>query len=341
LPKNVCCDKLTGVITGCKKMRTARLGKSELEITKVGLGTWAIGGPWLYGWGPQDDNDSIKAILEALEVGVNWLDTAPIYGFGHSEEIVAKALAQTSINPIIATKCGIVWSETVERLNCLKAKSIIAECDASLKRLKVETIDLYQMHWGEPDEDVEEGYEAMAKCVKAGKVRYLGVSNFNIEQMKRAMKIHPITSLQPPYSMFRRDIETDIIDFCGKNNIGIIVYSPIHRGMLSDKFTKEKAMSLPADDVRLMSPDFKMPNLEINLKYIEKLKQIARQNSITLAQLAIAWTLRKPEVTAAIAGARRKGQIKETAPAADKQLSADDIAEIEELLKERITKLKK
>jgi aryl-alcohol dehydrogenase-like predicted oxidoreductase len=208
-------------------MKTARLGNSELEITKVGLGTWAIGGPWLYGWGPQDDNDSVKAIIEAMEAGVNWLDTAPIYGFGHSEEIVAKALSQTSIKPIIATKCGIVWSETVQRQTCLKTESIIAECEASLKRLKVDVIDLYQMHWGDPDEDIEEGYEAMAKCVKAGKVRYLGVSNFNVEQMKRVMKIHPITSLQPPYSMLRRDIEDEILPFCKENNIGVIVYSPL------------------------------------------------------------------------------------------------------------------
>jgi len=322
-------------------MKTARLGNSELQITKVGLGTWAIGGPWLYGWGPQDDNDSIDAILEALEVGVNWIDTAPIYGFGHSEEIVAKALAKTSIKPIIATKCGLVWSETVQRETCLKTESIIAECEASLKRLKVDIIDLYQMHWPDPDEDLEEGYEAMAKCVKAGKVRYLGVSNFNVEQIKRVMKIHPLTSLQPPYSMFRRDIEDDILPFCKKNNIGVIVYSPLFKGLLTDKFTKEKAISLPADDVRQMGDDYKMPNLEINLKINGKLKQIAKRNNITLAQLAIAWTIRKPEVTAAIAGARRKRQINETAPGADITLSAGDTAEIEEILKERIAQLKK
>ncbi|MCX5632769.1 MAG: aldo/keto reductase [Phycisphaerae bacterium] len=321
-------------------MKKARLGNSDLQITRVGLGTWAIGGPWEFGWGPQDDNDSIKAILESLEAGVNWLDTAPIYGFGHSEEIVAKALKQTKVKPIIATKCSLTWGDKKERTPCLKAKSILAECDASLKRLNIEVIDLYQMHWPTPDEDVEEGYGAMAKCVKAGKVRYLGASNFSAEQMERVMKIHPLTSLQPPYSMFRRDIEEGILPFCKKHNIGVIVYSPLYKGLLTDKFTKEKAAALPPDDVRLMSPDYKMPNLEINLKYTGKLKQIAKRNNITLAQLAIAWTLRKPEVTAAIAGARREGQIKETAPAADITLSADDIAEIEELLKKRSKELK-
>jgi len=321
-------------------MKKARLGNSELQITRVGLGTWAIGGPWEYGWGPQDDNDSIKAILESLEVGVNWLDTAPIYGFGHSEEIVAKALKKTSIKPIIATKCGLTWNEKQERVPCLKAKSVLAECDASLKRLNVDAIDLYQIHWNNPPEDIEEGYEAMAKCVKAGKVRYLGVSNFTVEQMERVMKIHPLTSLQPPYSMFRRDIENDILPFCKKNNIGVIVYSPMQKGMLSGKFTPEKIAALPADDVRHIDPNYKTPRLEVNLKVVEKLTQIAKRNKITIAQLAISWAIRNAEVTAAIAGARRGGQINETAPAADITLSKDDINEIEEILKERNRMLK-
>jgi aryl-alcohol dehydrogenase-like predicted oxidoreductase len=209
-----------------------------------------------------------------------------------------------------------------------------------LKRLGVEVIDLYQMHWPEPEEDFEEAYEAMAKCVKAGKVRYLGASNYTVEQMQRVMKIHPLTSLQPPYSMFRRDIENDILPFCKKNNIGVIVYSPLYKGLLTDTFTKEKAASLPPDDVRQRSADYKMPNLEINLDTNEKLKQIAKRNKITLAQLAIGWTLRNPEVTAAIAGARKSGQIRETAPGADITLLIDDINEIEEILKKRNGMLK-
>jgi aryl-alcohol dehydrogenase-like predicted oxidoreductase len=321
-------------------MKKAKLGNSELQITKVGLGTWAIGGPWEFGWGPQDDNDSIKAILESLETSVNWLDTAPIYGCGHSEEIIGKALKQTSRKPLAATKCGLVWNDRKEKVSCLKTKSIVAECDASLKRLGVEVIDLYQMHWGSPDEDIEEGYEAMAKCVKAGKVRYLGVSNFTIEQMKRVMKIHPLASLQPPYNMFRREIEDELLPFCAKNSIGVIVYSPLHKGLLTGKFTADSVAALPADDVRKMSVDFNMPNLEVNLKFVEGLKSIAKGRSITSAQLAIAWTLRRPEVTAAIVGARRGGQIKETAGAADITLSDDDIKEIEMLLKERNEKLK-
>jgi aryl-alcohol dehydrogenase-like predicted oxidoreductase len=321
-------------------MKKAKLGNSQLQITKVGLGTWAIGGPWEFGWGPQDDNDSIKAVLESLETGVNWLDTAPIYGCGHSEEIIGKTLKQTSQKPFIATKCSLVWNEKREKISCLKTKSILAECDASLKRLGAEVIDLYQMHWPEPDEDLEEGYEAMAKCVKAGKVRYLGASNFTVEQMKRVMNTHPLTSLQPPYSMFRRDIENEFLPFCAKNNIGVIVYSPLHKGMLTGKFTAESVTALPADDVRQKSADFQMPKLEVNLKYIEKLKTIAKRNGYTVAQLAIAWALRRPEVTAAIVGARRGGQIKETAPAADITLSADDINEIEGLLKKRSKELK-
>ena len=321
-------------------MKKARLGNSDLLITRVGLGTWAIGGPWEFGWGPQDDNDSIKAIHESLEAGVNWLDTAPIYGCGHSEEVVGKALKGISKKPLIFTKCGLVWNEKKERVPCLKAKSILAECDASLKRLGVEVIDLYQMHWPEPEEDFEEAYGAMAKCVKAGKVRYLGASNYTVAQLQRVMKIHPLTSLQPPYSMFRRDIENELLPFCKKNNIGVIVYSPLYKGLLTDTFTKEKAASLPADDVRKKGADYKMPNLAINLNTNEKLKQIAKRNKITLAQLAIAWAIRNPEVTAAIAGARKSGQIKETAPGADITLSNDDINEIEEILKNRNRMLK-
>jgi aryl-alcohol dehydrogenase-like predicted oxidoreductase len=321
-------------------MKKAKLGNSELDITKLGLGTWAIGGPWQFGWGRQDDSDSTAAILESLDAGVNWMDTAPIYGCGHSEEIIGKVIRQTSVKPIIATKCSLVWNDRREKVSCLKAKSIIAECDASLKRLGIATIDLYQMHWPEPDEDLEEGYEAMAKCVKAGKVRYLGVSNCTIEQLKRIIDIHPLTSIQPPYSMFRRDIEKELLGFCAKHNIGVIVYSPMQKGLLTGKFTLEKIAALPADDVRHMDANFKMPLAETNFKIIERLETVAKRTRITLAQLAIAWTLRSPQVTAAIVGARKKGQINETAPAADITLSSDDISEIETLLKERNKKLK-
>ncbi len=197
-------------------MRTRTLGNTDLNLTAVGLGTWAIGGPWLLGWGPQDDADSIKTILQALDTGINWIDTAPIYGLGHSETIVGRALKQTSQKPIIATKCGLLWNDTNQRISCLKPDSIIKECEDSLRRLDIETIDLYQMHWNLPPEDIEIGYEAMAKCVKQGKVRYIGVSNFTVEQLDMVAKIHPLASHQPPYSMLRRQIEAESIDYCGR-----------------------------------------------------------------------------------------------------------------------------
>jgi aryl-alcohol dehydrogenase-like predicted oxidoreductase len=321
-------------------MRKAKLGNSGLEITKVGLGTWAIGGPWEFGWGLQDDNDSEKAILESIDAGINWLDTAPIYGCGHGEEIIGKVLKKISKKPLIFTKCGVLWNNRKEKYNCIKAKSIIAECEGSLKRLGIEIIDLYQMHWSLPNEDIEEGYEAMAKCVKAGKVRYLGVSNYAVEDLKRIINIHPLTSLQPPYSMFRRDAEKELLGFCDEHNIGVIVYGPIQKGFFTGKFTPEKIAALPSGDVRHKDPEFQTSRLEVNFKFVEELKPIAKRNGITLAQLAIAWTLRRPEVTAAIVGARRGGQIKETAPAADITLSADDIGEIEKLLKKRSKELK-
>ena len=321
-------------------MKKAKLGNSELQITRVGLGTWAIGGPWEFGWGPQDNNDSIKAILESIDAGINWLDTAPIYGCGHSEEIIGKVLKQISQKPLIFTKCGVLWNNRKEKYNCLKSKSIIAECEASLKRLGIEVIDLYQMHWSFPSEDIEEGYEAMVKCVKAGKVRYLGVSNYTVEDLRRIINIHPLTSLQPPYSMFRRDAEKELLGFCGEYSIGVIVYGSMQKGFFTGKFTPEKIAALPPDDVRHKDPEFQMPRLEANLEFVEELKPVAKRNGITLAQLAIAWALRRPEITAAIVGARKAGQIYETAPAADITLSADDIAEIEKLLNKRSKELK-
>ena len=321
-------------------MRTRKLGNSDLELTTVGLGTWAIGGPGQFGWGPQNDTDSIKTIFEAVDAGVNWIDTAPLYGSGHSEKIVGKAVKQLKQTPIIATKCGLLWDNKNERIPCLKKDSIKKECEDSLKRLNVEVIDLYQMHWNQPAEDIEQGFEAMAKCVKDGKVRYIGVSNFTIEQIKMVQQIHPVTSLQPPYSMLTRDIEDELMPFCKDNNIGILAYSPMYRGLLTGKFNAARVAELPAGDHRRSRPDFQEPKLSRTLELLEKLKPIARRNSRTLAQLAIAWVLRKEEVTSAIVGARKPGQIIETAPAGDWQLNTEDIKEIEELLKQREEKIK-
>ncbi len=320
-------------------MQKRSLGNTDLELTTVGLGTWAIGGPWQFGWGLQDDDEAVAAILAALELGINWIDTAPAYGNGNSEQLVAKALKQTSHKPIIATKCGILWNKKKEKVTCLKRDSVRKECHNSLKRLGIDGIDLYQMHWPDPDEDVEEGWEEMARLADEGKVRYLGVSNFNVEQIKRVQKIRPVDSLQPPYSMLHREAEDELLDYCARNNIGVVVYSPMQRGLLTGKFSAERLAGLPIDDHRRRNPEFHEPRFSATMELVERLKKIAGRNGKTCAQLAVSWVLRRPEITAAIVGARRPEQIKETAPAGDWNLSQEDIAEIENLLSERQAKI--
>lgn len=320
-------------------MQKRRLGNTDLELTTVGLGAWAMGGPWLYGWGPQDDDESINTIMHAMDEGINWIDTAAIYGHGRSESVVGRALKQMSQKPLIATKCGLCWDEQNERIPSLKAQSIRTECHNSLRRLGIDTIDLYQIHWNQPQEDIEEGWTEMARLVEEGKVRHIGVSNFTVEQLERIKKIHPPASLQPPYSMLHREVENELLGYCGKNNIGVIVYSPMQRGLLTGKFDAERVANLPEGDHRKVNPDFQPPQLEATLQLVEQLRPIAENNSKTLAQLAIGWVLRRPEVTAAIVGARKPTQIKETAPAADWELSEKDVEEIEQLLSERQAKL--
>jgi aryl-alcohol dehydrogenase-like predicted oxidoreductase len=323
-------------------MKTRKLGCSDLYITPIGLGTWAIGGgenP--YGWGSQDDLDSIDTIRCALDLGINWIDTAKGYGHGHSEEVVGKAIQGRRDQVIIATKCGILWKEDGSDIyGCLDCGSIRAEVESSLKRLNTDVIDLYQIHWPFPDEGIEEGWGAIADLVKEGKVRYGGVSNFSIEQLKRIQPIHPVASLQPPYSMLRRDVEGGLLEYCAQNDIGVIVYSPMQAGLLSGRFTRERAASLPADDWRKNSPDFNEPQLGYNLELVEALRPIAARKGQPVANLALAWTLRRPEVTGAIAGARRPAQIQETAPAAGLVLTAEDTAEIEALLARREARIK-
>ncbi|MFA5252621.1 MAG: aldo/keto reductase [Phycisphaerae bacterium] len=320
-------------------MQKRQLGYTDLKLTTVGLGTWAIGGPWQFGWGPQDDGEAIAAILAAMEKGINWIDTAPAYGCGHSEELVGKALKQIKTKPLVATKCGLLWNEKKEKVSCLKAKSIRKECEASLKRLCIDVIDLYQMHWPDPDEDVEQAWEEMARLVEEGKVRYIGVSNFNVGQIKRTEKIAPVASLQPPYSMIRRDTEKELLPYCKENNIGVVVYSPMQRGLLTGKFNKQYLKTLAPDDHRLRMPEFTEPVFSANIEFVEKLKPIAKRAGRTLAQLAISWVLRRSEVTAAIVGARRPEQVAETAKAGDWKLAAEDIEQIEQLLKERQEKI--
>lgn len=318
-------------------MQKRKLGYSDLNLTTIGLGTWAMGGgEWKFGWGPQDDQASIKAIHRALDLGINWIDTAAIYGHGRSERVVGEAIKGRRSDIIIATKCARVWEEgSIEIGKSLKADSIRREVENSLRRLDIEVIDLYQIHWPEPDEDIEEGWHTMAELVKEGKVRYVGVSNFSLEQLKRIQPIHPVTSLQPPYSMLKRDIEQSILPYCKENNIGVIAYSPMQAGLLTGKFDRTRAGNLPDSDWRSRNPYFLEPQLSINLEAIDKLKTIAGNKEISLAQLSLAWVLRKPEMTAAIVGARRPEQIEETAAASEIRLNQDDLEQIEKILIER------
>lgn len=324
-------------------MQTRKLGYSDLHLTTIGLGTWALGGgDWKFGWGPQDDQTSIEAIHAGIDQGINWIDTAPIYGHGHSEKIVGKAITGIRDSLIIATKCGRVWEgDSREIGKSLRKESIRREVENSLQRLDIELIDLYQMHWPQPDEQIEEGWGTIADLIKEGKVRYGGVSNFNLDQMKRAQAIHPITSLQPPYNMLRREIELEVMDYCGANQIGIIAYSPMQAGLLTGKFTEERVQTLPESDWRSRHPFFMEPQLQINLQLVEQLREIAEDKNISLPQLSLAWVLRRKEMTAAIVGARKPEQIEETAKAGSVQLDQDEIDRIEAILKGREKELPK
>lgn len=320
-------------------MQTRNLGNTGLELTTIGLGTWAMGGPWQFGWGPQDDDEAVAAIVKALDTGINWIDTAPAYGLGHSEELIGQALRRTGAKPFIATKCGILWNERKEKVTCLKKRSIRKECHDSLKRLGIDVIDLYQMHWPDPDEDAEEAWEEMVRLKEQGKVRYLGVSNFAVEHLDRVRRIREPVSLQPPYSMLHREAEDELLGYCAANNIGVVAYSPMQRGLLTGKFSRERLAELAVDDHRRRNPDFQEPQFSATMQLVEKLRPIAGRTKRPLAQLAIAWVLRRAEVTAAIVGARRPAQIEETAPAGDWSLGEKDIKEIEVLLAERQAKI--
>ncbi len=314
-------------------MQTKRLGNSDLDITSLGVGAWAIGGGgWAFGWGPQDDNESIDAIRGAIDEGINWIDTAAVYGLGHSEDVVAKAVAGMSKRPYIFTKCARIWNEKGEIGKSLKAGSIRRELEASLRRLKVDVIDLYQIHWPEPDEDVEEGWSTMAKLKEEGKVRWIGVSNFNAAQMKRAQAITPVTSLQPPYSLVQREVESEILPHAAATNVGTIVYSPMKNGLLSGRMTKARVENLPEDDFRKRSPYFQEPRLTATLNLVEDLRLIAAKYECTVGEVAIAWALRHPAVTAAIVGVRNRGQLAGVLKSANLNIEAADFQQIEDLL---------
>jgi aryl-alcohol dehydrogenase-like predicted oxidoreductase len=287
------------------------------------------GSGWAFAWGPQDDGESIAAIRAALDKGVNWIDTAAVYGLGHSEEVVGKAVKGMAKPPYIFTKCERIWNERREIAKSLKADSIRREVEASLRRLQIDRIDLYQIHWPEPDEQIEEGWSTLAELKAEGKVRYIGVSNFNVQQMQRAQAIAPITSLQPPYSMISPEIEESIVPYCRTNNIGVIAYSPMKSGLLSGKMTRERVAALPEDDFRRRTPNFQEPLLSRNLELAELLRGIGQRHGRTTGEVAIAWVLRRPEVTAAIVGMRSAEQVDGVIGAAEFRLSAAEVAEIE------------
>jgi aryl-alcohol dehydrogenase-like predicted oxidoreductase len=319
-------------------MQTKRLGNSGMNLTPIGVGAWAIGGNgWAFGWGSQDDDDSIAAIREALDRGVNWIDTAAVYGLGHSEEVVAKALDGVSKKPYVFTKCERTWDENREIVKCLKRDSIKREAEDSLRRLKLDVIDLYQIHWPEPDEDIEEGWTAMAELQAAGKVRFIGVSNFNVAQMERARKIAPITSLQPPYSLVSPEVGEEVLPFAAKHNIGVIVYAPMKSGLLTGAMTKERAAALPEDDFRKRALSFQEPHLSRNLALVEILRKIGAKHGRTPGEVAIAWTLKNPAVTAAIVGMRSAKQVDGVMGAAELRLSPAEVEELESYIAQPLT----
>ena len=324
--------------TDALSMPTRQLGNSNMRLTAIGFGAWAIGGgDWEYAWGPQDDNDSVAAIQRALDLGINWIDTAAIYGLGHSEEVVGRALQGWRNKPFVFTKCSMVWSGKFLRpgqkiSRSLKRDSIRKELEASLRRLQMDAIDLYQIHWPDPENDVEEGWQTLVKLKEEGKVRYIGVSNFSIPQLERIAKIAPITSLQPPYSMLNRGIEKEILPYCQKHEIGVINYSPMVSGLLTGAMTKERIAQMPRDDWRRNNHRFQEPQLSRNLKLVELLREIGSAHGRSPGEVAIAWTLRQPAVTAAIVGARNPSQVDGIIGAATFRLQPEEIARIEEFL---------
>ena len=313
---------------------TKQLGNSDMNLTPIGFGAWAIGGgDWQFGWGPQDDTDSVDAIHRALDAGINWIDTAAVYGLGHSEEIVGHALKTNTAKPYIFTKSTMTWGE--DRKVVQTMKKIRQECEDSLRRLRIDTIDLYQIHWPVPDEELEEGWATMAALKKEGKVRWIGGSNFSVAQMERAMKIAPITSMQPPYSMINRTAEAEVLPFCLANGIGVINYAPMHSGLLTGAMTKERVLYMPDNDFRKKAKQYQEPLLSRNLDLAELLREIGAMHDVSAGVVAIAWTLHNPAITAAIVGGRSAKQVEGILPAAEFRLSEAEFSEIADFIKSR------
>ncbi len=312
-------------------LETVRFGRTDLRITPIGFGAWALGGGnWKFGWGAQDDDDSVAAIHRAIELGINWIDTAAVYGFGHSEEVVARALDGMSDAPYVFTKCGLIETDDGGTREDLTRDSIRRECEASLRRLRIEAIDLYQIHWPTDDiADVDEGWGALVELQREGKARHIGVSNFNVEELERAGRIQPVETLQPPYSLVKRDVEDEILPYGKTHDVGVIVYSPMQGGLLSGAMTKERAAKLPENDWRSRNDEFREPKLSNNLAIVERLRSVGARHGRSPGETAIAWTLHNPAVTAAIVGARSARQVDGTIGAASFRLTDDEVAQID------------
>ena len=312
-------------------MNTKLLGNSDLQITRIGFGAWAIGGDWQFGWGAQEDKDSVAAIHRALDLGINWIDTAAVYGLGHSEEVVAKALQEwTGARPYVFTKCGMIWDDAGQVDYSLKAASIRRECERSLQRLKTEVIDLYQIHWPADDPaETLEGWAELARLRQEGKVRWIGASNFSREELAKAGELAPVTSLQPPYSLTKRDIEGEVLPYCQEHQVGVIVYSPMASGLLTGAMSRERAAKLPGNDWRSNNPEFKEPKLSANLALVDRLRRVGERYGRSPGEVAVAWTLHHPAVTGAIVGARNAAQVDGIVGGASVTLTPEDIAAIE------------
>jgi aryl-alcohol dehydrogenase-like predicted oxidoreductase len=312
------------------QLGTAQLGATGMEITRLGFGAWALGGGgWEAGWGPQDDDESLAAIQRALELGFNWIDTAAAYGFGHSETVVGRALEGVTDRPYVFTKCSLLEGPGRRIEHSLARDSILREADASLERLGIDAIDLYQIHWPIPDEDIEEGWGALAELKEQGLVRHIGVSNFDVEQLRRIQQIAPVETLQPQYSLVVRDAEEEILPFCEREGIGVIVYSPMGSGLLTGGMSRERIASLPEDDWRKHDARFNEPELSRHLATVDRLESVAQRYDTTPGAVAVAWTLRNPAVDGAIVGFRRPDQVDPIVAAGELQLTDDDITEIE------------
>ena len=312
------------------QLRTSPLGETGMEITRVGFGAWAIGGGgWEFGWGPQEDDESIAAIHRALELGVNWIDTAAAYGFGRSERTVGRALEGLTRRPYVFTKCSLLDDGTGRVRHSLKRDSILREAQASVERLGIDAIDLYQIHWPNPESDIEEGWAALAELKEQGLVRHIGVSNFDGDQLRRISSIAPVETLQPPYSLIDRDAEAEVLPFAEKQNMGVIVYSPMGSGLLTGGITRERLAAMADDDWRKSDARFTEPQLTRHLATAQRLRAVADRHNTSPGAVAVAWTLRNPAVTGAITGFRRPAQVDPIVTAANLELTNSDVADIE------------